>query len=133
MSKGSRLKRQRMADVAKVDETGIITPIPVNKLKQGYSYWITGYFWRHDTIIVEPFCAVNNLGTWEITNLDKNDMDYWDALTLLKGEGTMLPFEGRVTAMDACEAIENQKVLLEGFAKFMTNDQLAEYVDNMGE
>ena len=130
MGKASRLKRQRNAQAEKVTDRGGITPIPINELKRGFSYWITGYFWRHDTIVVEPFCAVNTFGKWEITNLNPSDVDYWDAMTLLKGEGTMLPFEDRVTAMDACEAIENQSILLESFATYMSDEQLVEYVQN---
>ena len=41
----------------------------------------------------------------------------------------MLIFEDRVMALDACEAIENQNILLESFASYMSEEQLIEYLN----
>lgn len=121
-SRNKRIKAER--ELANLE----ITPIPLNKVKDNHSYWITGYYWKHDTVVVEPFNAVRRFGTWTILNIKEDEMDFWEATALIKGNGTMLIFEDRVIAMDACEAIENNAILLESFAKFMTEEDLVEYV-----
>lgn len=129
MSKGNRIKKQRKARTELLSQKGTITPIELKNTKDHHSYWICGYYWNHDVILVEPFCAVKRFHTWEITNLSANEFEFHQACQLLEGNGTMLIFEDRVMALDACEAIENQNTLLESFASYMDEYQLLEYLN----
>ena len=121
-------KMQRKASRKVLERKGGIVPIPLEKTKQHYSYWICGYFWDHDFILVEPFLANKIPVGWHISNLSKNDIEYYHASRILSGGGTMLIFEDRVMALDACEAIENQNTLLESFSTYMNEEQLLEHL-----
>lgn len=129
MGKGARLKRQRKAAVEVSRESEAITPVNLEDVKFGHSYWITGYYWQHDTVIVEPFCAVSQFGKLVITNLDKNDMDYFEATVLLQEPDRLLIFEDRVQAIRICDALRNEKTLLDSFAEYMSDEDLVEYLE----
>lgn len=129
MSKGARIKRQRKAAVDTLHENKVNVPIDIKDVKFGHSYWITGYYWQHDTVIVEPFCAVYQFGKFVITNLDKDDMDYFEASVLLEEPERLLIFEDRVQAMEVCDALGNEKILLDSFATYMSDAELVGYLE----
>ncbi|AYD82382.1 hypothetical protein HOU35_gp087 [Acinetobacter phage vB_AbaM_B09_Aci05] len=133
MGKAARLKRQRKARVAILQKRGTITPIDIEKVKSGpmgAAYWVTGYFWEHDVKIVEPFCVVNKFGNLNITSLGIGDMEFYEARKLLKSPNNILIFEDRVAALDACQALHNEKELLEGFMEFMPREDFKEFASN---
>lgn len=129
MSKGNRIKKQRKALTGNVAQSGMIVPINIEDTKLSHAYWVCGYFWDHDMVLVEPFLVVKLSVGFAITNLNPVDIDYYQATRILSGGGTMLIFEDRVMALDACEAIENQNVLLESFSGYMTDEQLVDYLN----
>lgn len=135
MGKGARLKRekQRKALTERFGDVEVITPVDESKVRYGQSYWVTGYYWKHDMVLVEPFCANYTSAGWEVTNLEKTDLSYYEAKLLMTGEGTRLLFEDRVMALRACEAIEGQNTLLESFATYMSAEELSEYLNTKGE
>ena len=130
MGKAARLKRQRKAREEALHKRGTIEPITLKDVstgKAGASYWVTGYYWEHDVKIVEPFCAVWMFGQFKITNLDSNDMDYYEALKLLQEPQKLIIFEDRVAAIDACQALNNEKELLDGMFEVMTKEDFTEF------
>lgn len=133
MGKGNRIKRQRKAHTATLNQSEVITPIDMKDVKNHHSYWVCGFFWDHDMVLVEPFFANKLPVGWEVTNLSKSDIEYYHATRILSGGGTMLIFEDRVMALEACEAIENQNILLESFATYMDDKQLLDYINGKGE
>lgn len=133
MGKASRLRKQRKAAVAKKFERGTIVPIPMEKAlssPMGTSYWVTGYFWQHDVVIVEPFCVVVEFGRFKITNLSTSDIDYFEAVKLLKEGKNLTILEDRVHALDVCQAFHNEKELLDGMSEFMSEEQLSEFANS---
>lgn len=130
MGKGSRLRKQRKQQGSSLPKADAYIPVDLKDVRYGFSYWITGVVWGHDTIIVEPFCAVFGLGGWEITNLDKTEIDYHYAKTVLGDQGSMLIYEDRWTAINVCDAMKNEKTLLDSFMTYMSNEELSEYVGN---
>lgn len=130
MGKGARIKRQRQRNAATdtLQENKANVPVDLKDVKFGHSYWITGYYWQHDTVIIEPFCAVFQFGKFVITNLDKNDIDYFEASVLLEDPDRLLIFEDRVEAMNVCDALQNEKTLLDSFATYMSDAELVEYL-----
>lgn len=132
MGKAARLKRQRNARMEREREKGMIVPLDPKDVCDGFSYWVTGYFWMHDLILVEPFCVVRSFGEWKVTNLATDDIDYHNAQRLIGGDGTMMFFEDRVQALRACEAIEQQNILLSSMAEYMSPEEIKEAINVKG-
>ncbi|UYL86257.1 deoxy nucleotide monophosphate kinase [Acinetobacter phage vB_AbaM_CP14] len=133
MGKAARLKQQRKARVAILQKRGTITPIDIEKVKSGpmgAAYWVTGYFWEHDVKIVEPFCVVNKFGNLNITSLGIGDMEFYEARKLLKSPNNILIFEDRVAALDACQALHNEKELLDGMFEFMSKEDFEQFAND---
>lgn len=137
MGKAKRLKKLKglgnLGQVGGISSGNEIKPISNDKLLDGYSYWVTGYFWEHDTVIVEPFLANYLHGVWEVTNLSRMDISYYHAKKIVSGSGTMLVFEDRVTALDACDALDNEMVLMESFSSYMSENEIVQYVEGKGK
>lgn len=126
-AKRNRIKRKALRERVNIPASSI--PMEQEKVPNGYSCWICGYYWDHDMVIIEPFCAVKNFNQWIITNLNELDMDYYQAKKLLEGEGTMLIYYDRVAALDACEVLHNERLLLESFSGYMSAEDLIKYVE----
>lgn len=131
VGKGRRLRMQRIEREERLRQAGTYTPVADKDLKEGFSYWITGVLWEHDKMIIEPFCAVfTKYKGWVITSLDDTDIEYHYARLLLGVGGSPIVFEDRLTAINVCEAFENEKTLLDSFMSYMTGEEVAEYVAN---
>lgn len=121
-------KMQRKAQQRVLERSDPMIPTSMENTKENHSYWITGYYWDHDTIIIEPFCAVRVNGAWAISNLSKYDIGYYEATQVIEGKGSMFIYEDRVAALVVCEALENELHLLSSFSEYMTDAQLIEYL-----
>lgn len=135
MGKGVRLREQRKkrnkelvgaSEIFKVNKEVLDDE---SKLKMNHGYWCMGYFWSHDLVIVEPFLVVKTSKGLVIQNLKEKDMEFYEANYLLNGKDTTKYFYvDRVTALEACEAVENRNNLFEGFAGFMSDKELKEAI-----
>ena len=123
-------KKQRQAQQKRLKNPNVIAPVEQNSLNKGHTYWLCGYYWDHDMVLVEPFRALWNFDQWHIIDHSVQSMDFYEAEKLVKGSGTMLVFEDRVAAIKACDAIDNEKVLLDSFEGYMTNDELVQYLNS---
>lgn len=132
MGKAARLKRQRKARTEVLHKRGTLEPIALETVKSGKSgasYWVTGYFWEHDVKIVEPFCVVWMFGQLKITNLNENDIEYYEAKRLLQEPQNLMIFDDRVNALDACQALNNEMELLDGMFSFMSEDDFSKFAN----
>lgn len=121
-------KRQRKAREKVLRLRPTIEPVDPKSLYTGQSCWITGWFWEHDMKVVEPFCAVWQFGQWTITNLDRGDMDYYEAMKLLREPKRLLLFEDRVAAIYIADALDGQRLLLESYAEYMSDKDFVQYM-----
>lgn len=131
MGKGARLRKQRNARIEQLYKPKAYLPVEEKDLKEGFSYWITGVLWEHDSLIIEPFSAIfTRHRGWMIVSLDDSEIEYHFARLLLGSGGSPIVFEDRLTAINVCEALENEKTLLDSFMSYMTGEEVAEYVAN---
>lgn len=79
---------------------------------------------------MEPFCVVVEFGQFKIVNLSPNEVDYFEALKLLKEGKNITILEDRVHALDVCQAFHNEKELLDGMSEFLSKEEMSEFANN---
>lgn len=134
MSKGKRNKTKKQQKKSTLVCEAI--PVAESKRKNNHAYWVTGYYWMgKEVFLIEPFCCVRDDCGYRVTNLDPLN-DFYEvrkARTLLKEyyENAVF-FEDRLSALKWIESIENEKYLLDRFAKVFDDKDMQEYVLNKG-
>ena len=121
--KGSKLSRSEV-----LSQTGSLVPLPPETWCVGSLYWITGVLWKHDKLIIEPFLA-EWCGWWNIMDLDSWTIDYHYAKLLLASE-SMMVYSDRLDAITVCDAMRDEKTLLDGLMEFMPKEAMQEYLEN---
>lgn len=124
MGKAARLKRLKR-EAARQLELDRLKHCEPEDAKLNHSYWVAGYLWNQDTIIIEPFCVVKTAQGFEITNLNKDEIDYHYACRLLEGDGRMMLYKDRIAAMEVCDAFIDEKAKLDAFSKRFSDEQMA--------
>lgn len=136
MGKGVRNRKNRHTSRKLSDshtdvltQTGSLVPLPPETWRTGSLCWLTGVLWKHNKHIVEPFLAEYMFGSWRVLDLDVMSVEYQYAKLLIASKNLMV-YNDRLDAITVCDAMQNEKTLLDGFMEFMPKEALQEYLNN---